>query len=77
MFAVFPPEEKSIVPPPHQIAVTLLDDIAQMNADAKDDAAFGWNARKTLHHGVLHSDGATHRVHHPAELNERAVARCV
>ena len=58
----------------HQIAVALLDDIAQMNADTKDDAALRRNGRKTLGHGVLHRDGAAHRVYDTAELHERAVA---
>ena len=58
----------------HEVAVALLDDVAQMNADAKFDAAIGRHARIALDHRVLHFDGATHRVDHAAELDERAVA---
>ena len=58
----------------HQIAVALLDDVAEMNADAEFDAAIGRHAGVALDHRVLHFDGAAHRVDHAAELDERAVA---
>ena len=58
----------------HQIAVALLDDIAQMNADAELDAALGRQAGVALGHAVLHLDGAAHGVDHAAELDENAVA---
>ena len=45
-----------------------------MNADAKDDPAIGWQAGVTFDHAVLDCDGATHRIHHAAELDESAVA---
>ena len=60
----------------HQIAVALLDDVAQMNADAELDAALGRHAGVALDHGVLHFDGAAHRVDHAAELDERCRRRC-
>jgi hypothetical protein len=46
----------------HQVAVALLDDIAQVNADPEDDAAILGHAGVTLDHGVLNFDRATHRV---------------
>jgi hypothetical protein len=54
----------------HQIAVALLDHIANMNADAELDAALGRKAGVALDHAVLHLDGAAHGVDHAAELNE-------
>ena len=42
----------------HQVAIDLLDDVAQMNADAEFDPSFGEHARVALDHRVLHLDGA-------------------
>ena len=58
----------------HQIAVALLDDVAEMNADAELDAAVVRHAGVALDHRVLHFDGAAHGVDDAAELDERAVA---
>ena len=58
----------------HQIAVALLDHVAEMDADAKLDAALGRNAGVPLDHAVLHLDGAAHGVDHAAELDDGAVA---
>ena len=58
----------------HQVAVALLDDVAQMNANAKQDPAVLWDAGIALDHGVLHLDGAAHGVDHAAELNDAAAA---
>src|SRR5271170_4303814 len=58
----------------HQIAVALLDDVAQMNADPEDDAAILGHAGVALDHGVLNFDGAAHGVDDAAELDDRAVA---
>ena len=52
----------------HQIAVALLDHVAEMDADAKLDAPIRRNARVPLDHRVLHFDGAAHRVDDAAEL---------
>ena len=60
----------------HQIAVALLDDVAQMDADAKLDAALGRQAGIALDHAVLHFDGAAHRVDDAAELDESCRRRC-
>jgi hypothetical protein len=57
-----------------QIAVSLLDHIAEMNADAKFDALFRRDARVALDHAVLHLDRASHRVDHAAELRDEPVA---
>ena len=59
----------------HQIAVALLDNIAEMDADAKLDAALERQASVALEHAVLHLDGAAHRINNASELNEDAVAR--
>ena len=58
----------------HQVAVALLDDIAQMNADAELDAALRWQASVALDHAVLHLDGAANGVNHAAKLDEDAIA---
>ena len=58
----------------HQIAVALLDDVAEMNADAKDDAAVLGHAGVALDHAVLDFDRAAHGVDDAAELDEAAVA---
>ena len=58
----------------HQIAVALLDDVAQMNADAKFDALVERDPRVALDHRVLHFERAAHRVDDAAELDDAAVA---
>jgi hypothetical protein len=59
---------------PHEIAVALLDDVADMDPDAEDNAPILRHAGVALDHRVLHLDGATHRVDHAAELGEDPVA---
>ena len=59
----------------HQVAVALLDNVAQMDADAELDAALGRKAGVALDHAVLHLDGAAHGVDNASELDEDAVAR--
>ena len=58
----------------HQVAVALLDDVAEMNADAKLDAPLRRNAGVALDHAVLHFDRAAHGVDHAAKLDDAAVA---
>ena len=58
----------------HQVAVALLDDVAEMNADAELDAALRRQAGVALDEAVLHLDRAAHGVDHAAELDEAAVA---
>ena len=58
----------------HQIAVALLDHVAEMDADAELDAALGRKAGVALDHTVLHLDGAAHGIDHAAELNDGSVA---
>jgi hypothetical protein len=58
----------------HQIAVALLDDIAEVNADPKLNSALGRHAGVAFDHRVLNFDGAAHRVDDAAELDESAVA---
>ena len=56
----------------HQVAVSLLDHIAEMNADAKEDALlrhFGI----ALDHRALHFDREPHRIDDAAELDDAAV----
>ena len=65
---------RDIHPVAHQVAVALLHDVAQMDADAKLDAAFGRQAGVALDHAVLHLDRAAHGVDHAAELDAAAVA---
>ena len=58
----------------HQVAVGLLDDVAQMNADAELDASLGRQAGVALDHAALYLDRASHRVDDAAKLYETAVA---
>jgi hypothetical protein len=53
----------------HQIAVALLDNIAQMNADPELDASVWRQAAVAFDHAVLHFDGAAHCVDHAAKLD--------
>src|SRR6185437_14810832 len=58
----------------HEVAVALLDDVAQVNADTVFDAPLGRHAGVALDEAGLHFDGAAHGVDHAAELYDRAVA---
>ena len=58
----------------HQVAVALLDDIAQMDADTELDAPLGRQPGIALDHAVLHLDGAAHGVDHAAKFDKRAIA---
>ena len=57
----------------HQIAVALLDDVAEMNADAEFYAALRRQAGVALDEAVLHLDRAAHRVDHATEFDEAAI----
>jgi len=58
----------------HQVAVALLDHIANMNANAEFDTAIFRYAGVAVDHRVLHLNGATHGVDHAAELDESSIA---
>ena len=58
----------------HQIAVRLLDYIAEMDANAELNATLRRHARVALHETVLHLDCAANRIHYAAKLDEAAVA---
>jgi hypothetical protein len=58
----------------HQIAVRLLDDVAEMDADTKFDALLLRQARIAPNHALLDFDGAAHGVDDAPELDERAIA---
>jgi hypothetical protein len=58
----------------HQVAVGLLDNVAQMNADPELDAALRRQARIALGHAVLHLNCAAHGGDHAAKLDKNAVA---
>ena len=59
----------------HQVAVALLDHVAEMNADAVLNPALRRKPRVALRHSILHLDGATNGVDNASELNEDAIAR--
>ena len=59
----------------HQVAVALLDHIAEMDADAELDATLGRKTSVALDHAVLHLDGAAHGIHDASELYEDSVTR--
>jgi hypothetical protein len=65
---------RDIDPVAHEIAVRLLDDVAQMNANAEVNPPVLSHAGVALAHALLHLDRASHRVDHAAKLNETAVA---
>jgi hypothetical protein len=52
----------------HQVAVTLLDHVAEMDADAEFDTALGGQSSIALDHAVLHFNGAAHGIDHAAEV---------
>ena len=58
----------------HQIAVALLDHIAEMDADAKFDALVGRDLSVALDHRPLDFNGAVHRVDDTPELDNCAIA---
>ena len=58
----------------HQVAIALLDHVADMDADAKDDLTVLGHAGVALDHRVLHFDGAPHGVDGAAELDDASVA---
>jgi hypothetical protein len=57
-----------IHPVAHEIAVALLDDVADMDADAKLDAPFGRHTSVALDETGLHLDGVPHGVDHTLRL---------
>ena len=58
----------------HQVAVALLDDVAQMNADPEHDALIGRHSDVALDHRVLNCDRAPHRFDDAAEFDQSPVA---
>ncbi len=58
----------------HQIAVGLLDHVAQMNADPELDALVRRQAGVALDHGVLDLDRTAHGVNDAAEFDNAAIA---
>jgi hypothetical protein len=58
----------------HEVAVALLNDIAEMNANPELDALLGQHAGVALDHSGLDFDRAAHGVDHAAELDDQAVA---
>ena len=58
----------------HQVAVALLDDVADVNPDAEFDSSVLGHAGVALDEAVLNLDRAAHRVDDAAELDDRAVA---
>ena len=58
----------------HQVAVGLLDDVAEMNAQPKLDALLGRHVRVALDHSGLDFDRAADGVDHATEFDDRAVA---
>jgi len=58
----------------HQVAVALLDYIAEVDADAKLDATLIRQPGIALDHAVLHLDGAAHSIHDAAEFGQHLIA---
>jgi len=57
----------------HQIAVCLLDDVAEMNGNSKFYAPLRRQAGVALHHVILHLNGAAHGADDAAKLDEVSV----
>jgi hypothetical protein len=58
----------------HQIAVALLDDVANMDADPERNPPLRGQASVALNEAVLHFDRTAHRVDHAPEFDDAAVA---
>ena len=58
----------------HQVAVTFLDDVPDMNAYAELDALLRRKASVALDHAVLYLNGTTHSIDRATELDNRAIA---
>jgi hypothetical protein len=58
----------------HQVAVGLLDHVAEMDADAEIDAAVVRHPNIAVDEAILHRYGAAHGLDHAAELDEATVA---
>ena len=58
----------------HEVAIRLLDDIADVNPDAEVDSPLLRHARIALDEAVLNLDRAADRVDDAAKLDDRAVA---
>ena len=57
----------------HQVAVALLDDVADVNPDAEFDSAVLRHAGVALDHRVLQLDRASDRIDDAAEFNDAPV----
>ena len=57
-----------------QSAVTVLDDVSKVHANAKNDALFGAHAGVALDEAGLNLDGRMHRFDDAAEFRDEAVA---
>src|SRR5450432_3821227 len=64
---------RNVDPIAHEVAVALLDDIADMDADTKDDATIFGDAGVALDHCILYFDSAAHGVDDAAEFDKRAI----
>ena len=58
----------------HQVAVRLLDHVAEMDADPELDTTLGRQSGIALDEAVLNLNGAVHCVDDTPELNNRAIA---
>ena len=58
----------------HQVAVALLDDVADVNPDAEFDSAVLRHAGVALDEAVLNLDRAADRVHDAAKLDDASIA---
>jgi hypothetical protein len=64
---------RNVHPVTHQIAVALLHNVAEVDADTELDAPFGRQACVPLNHAALDLDSAAHRIDHAAKLDDDAV----
>ena len=65
-----------LTPSPMRSPSRLLDDVAEMDADAELDATLQPARRVAFDHAVLHFDRAAHGVDHAAELCDERRRLC-
>ena len=68
---------RDIHPVAHEVAVALLDNVSEMDADSKLDALVGPDLGVALDHRPLDFNGAVHCVDDAAEFNDASVARAL
>jgi hypothetical protein len=64
---------RDVNPIAHKVAITLLDHVAEMDADAKLNTTLRGEAGVSFYHATLHLDGASHGIDHASKFDEASV----